>query len=128
LWKHTHLNGFLVHAILLVKDRPRQFGAQLHLFPFQLAQFLLLVPRPLQHLDMLIRRLQTILDANVHVLQFGNRVERARVRHVDPLQLGGLHEKGVLVLGLAGQELFRLLLVQDGHGIVHLNVSDLMLL
>lgn len=42
---------------------------------------------------------------------------------INPLQLGSLHEEGILILSLASQELLGFFLIQNGHRVLHLGVD-----
>mmetsp|Transcript_14515 Transcript_14515/g.34990 ORF Transcript_14515/g.34990 Transcript_14515/m.34990 type:complete len:289 (+) Transcript_14515:543-1409(+) len=98
--------------------RPKRL--KLHL---QLVQLLKLFPFLLQLARVLDGSPDIFAGTFLRTLLFQYVVPNARINSIQPFQLGGLGEKFVLVLRLSRQKLLRLLLIQHGDGIFHLDIQ-----
>ena len=80
------------------------------------------IPLAFQIFHVFIRCLQSLLDADIDILQFRNGIQRTRIRPIDTFQFGRFHKEIVLVFRLSRQKLFRFFLIQDRHRVVNLNI------
>lgn len=119
----THFLGLVSLRLHLLPLSPDGRHTQLANFCLELVELLELVVLVLEFLDKLLLGLEGLLYASMRSVHIGNVVRKIGVGPVHPLQLGGLGEEVVLVLRLATEKLLGLFLIQDGDGILHLDVE-----
>ena len=119
----THLLSLVSLRLHLVPLGPDGRHTQLANFRLELVKLLELVVLVLEFLDQILFRLEGFQYAPGGSAHIGNVVRKIGVGPVHPLQLGGLGEEVVLVLRLATEKLLGLFLIQDGDGILHLDVE-----
>ena len=119
----THLLSSIGLFLQFVSVSPHGRHAKLANLGLELVEFLELVILMLQCSDGLLLWCQSFTDAAGGFGHVGDIIGEIGVSAIHALELGGLGEEVVLVLGLAAQEFLGLLLIQDGDGIFDLNVE-----
>ena len=119
----THLLSSISLLLHFVSLRPHGRHSKLTNLCLKLIEFLELVILVLQGFDGLLLRCQRFADTAGSFGHISDVIGEIGVGPIHALELGGLGEEVVLVLGLATQELLGLLLIQNGDGILHLNVE-----
>ena len=119
----THLLSPVGLFLQFVSLRPYGCHTKFADLGLKLIELLELVILMLQCSDGLLFGFQSITDAACSFGHIGDIIGKTGVGSIHALELGGLGEEAVLVLGLAAKEFLGLLLIQDGDGIFDLNVE-----